>query len=140
MYLQNPRLSKTDSEYIWIFLRKYDQYANELTERAKQFGESVERRTRPVELRFCIEIEYLESAIDLGFIREATSYNELTDEILRQYLAEKAEESNQAVKLEALDSIVRRTLRMDVNYRSAKYRMKSIFARYVTILRRNGLK
>lgn len=42
--------------------------------------------------------------------------------------------------MEALDIIVRKTLRMDVNDRSEKSRMESLFARYVTLLRRNGLK
>lgn len=46
---------------------------------------------RPIDLKFCIDVEYLESALPLGFIKDAESYSSLADDILREYLDTKAE-------------------------------------------------
>lgn len=75
----------------------------------------------------------------LGFIPIVSKYEKLTDGVLRAYLDEKAEKSKKAVNLKNLYSIVRKHLKMDVKDRSAMSRMEYLFARYVSILRRNGL-
>lgn len=90
--LDHPRLTEADSQSIRIFLLLYDQYENEVTARAKQ-------TRNQWNYYFCVDVEYLESAIELGFI-EAQNYE--------AYHKKKAEESNEAITLDGLDAIVRK--------------------------------
>lgn len=95
---------------------------------------------RPVELRFCMDVEYLEPVIDLGFIDGVAPYEDLDSTALRKYVDKTAEKYKQEVTLEALDTIIRKQLHMDMKDRNAKSRMHSIFKNFVTTMLRNGLK
>lgn len=139
--VDHPRLIRTDAESIRVFLKLYDQYSNEVKARAQQLttvGSSSTQVVRPVSLKFCVDPEYLESAIAFGFI-EAETYEDLTDSVLRKYLEKKAEESPEAITLEAIDSIVDRDLRMNMGDKNARSRMESLVVSYHTLLRRHGL-
>lgn len=48
---------------------------------------------RPVDLKFCVDVEFVESSIALGFITKTGSYEKLTDEQVRDFLSKRAEES-----------------------------------------------
>jgi transposase InsO family protein len=136
-----PRLNKANAESIRVFLRLYDQYVEEVRARAQQLvpGEVSTEAVRPVKLKFCVDPEYLESIIALGFIKDVQSYESLTDEILRQFLETKSQESKESVTIDILDKIVDRSLKMDMTDRNAESRMQNLFVSYHGILRRNGI-
>lgn len=69
--VENPRLTKTDAASIQSFLRDYDQYSREIIERAKRLvGDQVTstETSKPVQVRSCVNAEWLESVVDLCFI------------------------------------------------------------------------
>ena len=140
MSVNHPRLVRTDAESIRVFLRLYDQYSKEVTARVEQLTVSpaTTEAVRPVNLKYCVDPEYLESAIDLGLIEDVEN-DDLTDIHLRKYLEGKAEESRETVSLEVLDEIVNRELRMNIRDKNARSRMESLFVTYHALLRRNGL-
>lgn len=140
--VDHPRLLETDPEAIRVFLRTYDQYSNEVRSRAKQLGSSSSSSepVRPVDFKFCVNVEFLESSIALGFITGAKDYDSLTDEQVRHFLTKRAEESKEAVTLDKLDEIVGRELRTNMRNTNALARMQDLFSSYHTILARNGLK
>lgn len=84
--LDNPQLSEMDPESIPIFLRKYDQYANEVTSRAHQLESDTAstKSVRPVNLKFCVYVKCLESSIALYFILDVTDYADSLDEKIRE--------------------------------------------------------
>lgn len=140
--VNHPRVVRTDPESVRVFLRQYDQYSKEVIARASQISASGTVPTeavRPVNITFCVDPEYLESAIALDLISDVESESELTDTVLRSYLERKAEESKESVNLDALDMIVERDLHMDMTDRNAKSRMESLFVSYHALLRRNGI-
>lgn len=140
--LDHPRLLETDPESIRVFLKKYDQYANEVISRARQLrtSSSGTEPVRPVDLKFCVDVEFLESSIVLEFITDASNYEDLTDEQVRAFLAARATESKEVVTLDMLDDIVKRELRTNMKNNNATARMQDLFSSYITILGRHGLK
>lgn len=140
--VNHPRLSKTDAASICTFTREYDQYAKEIEERARQLVGEHEISTEavtPVHLKYCVDYEWIESVLDLGFIDGVTSYNDLNDEKLRAYLTEKAKESTEVVTLDVLDKIVANQLQMNMEDNDARSRIENLFIAYRSLLRRNGL-
>ena len=134
-------LLQTDSESVRVFLRLYDQYCKEVLSRPAQrtaTGSISTEAVQPVNIKYCVDPEYLESAIALGFI-EATSYDELSEIDLREHLDQKAQESQETITLETLDEIVDINLRMNKKDKNSKSRMESLFVSYHSLLRRNGL-
>lgn len=83
-----PKLERADPESIRKFVNVYDQYVNEVTARACQLGSDVmsNKALRPVDLKFCVGIELIKSCIALGLITDATYYDDLSNEVLRDYL------------------------------------------------------
>ena len=80
--VEHPRLTKTDAASVRLFLRAYEQYAREVNERARQVvGEDVisTEAAKPVQMKYCVNAEWLESLIDLDFIPNVSSYNSLSD-------------------------------------------------------------
>ena len=140
--VSHPRLVETDAESIRTFLRKYDKYCHEIRSRALQIagGSGAADAVKPIDLKFCIDVEYLESSIALGFIPGVDSYETLTDTEVRNFLNSRAVESKEVVTLDKLDKIVDGELRTNMRNNNATARMKDLFASYYTILSRNGLK
>ncbi|PXF46452.1 hypothetical protein BWQ96_03777 [Gracilariopsis chorda] len=140
--IQHPHLKRTDAESIRVFLRKYDQYSTEIKEKARQHTVTNTLSVKPVEpvsLKFCVDPEYLESALALNRIPFVTDIDALTDQDLRAYLEKKAEPSKSCANLSFLDHIVEHELRMDMRDIGARSRIESLFISYHTLLRRHGL-
>ena len=147
--LNYPTLSKSDAESIRVFLRKYDQYAVEVRARHQQLVSTQDESfssepARPIALKFCADTEWLLSTLALGLIKDTqgnpvSSYDTLTDEVLRVYLDGKAAASKEVVTISTLDDVIERKLRMDMSDPGAKSRMESLFTSYYTILRQHGL-
>lgn len=139
--VDHPRLARPDPESIRRFLNSYDQYVHEVIARGKQLGVSVvgPEASRPVDLKYCVDIEYLKSTIALGLIPSVSSYEELTGNTLREYLDNEAAESRNTVTLTSLESIIKRELRMDMKNPDGSARMRNLFIDYHTLLRRYGL-
>lgn len=83
---------------------------------------------RPVDLKFCMDVDFLESSIDLGFITNDTSYEDLTDEQVRAFVETRSADSKEVVTLEKLDKIVKNELRTNMKNSNAKARMQDLFA------------
>lgn len=140
--VDHPRLTKTDATSIRVFLRAYDQYATEVKERAKQLAAKDVVSTevaRPVNLKFCVDAEWIESLIALDFLDDVTTYEELSDTRLRAYLDDKAVESKEVVTLDVLDDLVAKELRINMADSNAQSRIENLFISYHTLLRRHGL-
>ena len=54
-------------------------------------------------LSFCVDPNWLESIVSLGFIEGVTTTKELDDSTLRAYLEAEAEESKEVVNIKTLD-------------------------------------
>lgn len=84
-----------DPENVRVFLRLHDQCLMEVTTLARQIT-LYELSTDPVRLvnqSFCVDPEYIESSIALGFIEGVSTEKHLTDEILPSHLKNMAIES-----------------------------------------------
>lgn len=114
MFVNLPRLTRTDAESIRMLLCLNDQYSNEFQARAiellglRSVGTEV---TRPVDLSFCVDAEHLESATALDIIA-AADYESLSDAYLCAYLKARAQESKESINYDTLDHIVDRDLGM----------------------------
>ena len=140
--VEHPRLKEFDPESIRSFLHRYDQYTREVDARARQLlhGEVTSAEpVRPVNLKFCVDPQLLDSAIALDYIPDVSSYDELADDVLRTYLDSLSQESKDAMNLTVLDRMVETQLHMDMNVKSADARVQKLFMTYHTILRKNGL-
>lgn len=77
--LDHPRLLQKDSKSIRPFLRKYEQYLNEVYSHARKLMTdtvfSSTETVRPVDLKFCLDVVILESSIALDCIPDTPSYN-----------------------------------------------------------------
>ena len=139
--VDHPRLTATDASSIRVFLRSYDSYVTEVQERARQIVDSSvsTEPVKPVNLKFCVDAEWLESTVALGFIEPIDTVEQLTDERFRAYLDSKAEDSKEVVSLSKLDELVSQELRTDMRDANATSRIQNLFVNYMTLLRRHGL-
>lgn len=64
----------------------------------------------PVDLKFCVDAQYLPTVITLGFIPEATAYQDLDGKILRAYLDGEVKESKEIIIIDYLDDIVQKDI------------------------------
>lgn len=78
--------------------------------------------------------------MDLEFLDGISTYEKLTDKVLRSYFENKSEESTDVVTLHVLDSLVDKELRIDTADSNANSRIENLFFLYFSLLRRNGLK
>lgn len=138
--VEHPKLLRFDPESIRVFLRLYNQYKNELMSRNSQMSsENSTDRPKPIELKFCVDAGYLESLIDLELIKNCSSYEDLTDAVLKTYLESEAEVESKTSGIEKLDELVEKNLRMDMRNPSCMSRMKDLFVCYNLLLKNNGL-
>lgn len=95
--VDHPRLTKFDSAAIRSFFLHYDQYVKEVSARSRQVqsvGSSSESDPiRPVELKFCVDPDWLKSALTMGFIEDCEEYDDLDDDKLRAYLKTKTDKT-----------------------------------------------
>ena len=143
--VNHPQLHSIDPTAIREFLSNYDSYSRTVIARAKQHQldnqskPSTTEITLPVNLKFCVNTQIILSAIELNFIPDVESYDELSDDDLRAYLEQRSVESKEVVNMESLDAIVSRDLRMNMTTRNARARMESLFIAYHGILSRQGV-
>lgn len=98
-----------DSESICSFPRQCDQYANEARARAKQISTGPDTEssqtsepTLSISLKFCINVEFLESLIALRFIINPEDYQTVANEDVRAFLDSRLIESEEALTLNRL--------------------------------------
>lgn len=75
---------------------KYDTYCKDILEPAQQLNvqgwETIES-IRQVQLKYCIDAEYLESALFLGLIGYVENYDDFDDDQLREFFESKSTET-----------------------------------------------
>ena len=140
--VDHPRLTNTNPKDIRVFLSRYDQYSKEVTARALQLSVVNSTTTEParlVSMTYCVDYEWLQSCIDLEYIPDDETPQDLTDTKLRLYLESEAEEEKHTTTITDIDAIIKREFVMNMSDSSSRSRMKSLFTSYVLSLRRNGL-
>lgn len=90
-------------------------------------------------LNFCVDADWIESLIELGFIAYVSSYKLLTDGQLRLHLDKKAEYYKEVVTISNLDKLVEDTLHFNIKNSDARCSVEKLFISYHSLLRRNGL-
>lgn len=95
--------------------------------------------TGPVQLKFCVAADWLDSNIDLGLIDDFLHNQELHDDQLKDYLELKVQENRDNVTVEALNDNIRdgwQVCMNDTNWRSS---IIKLFTAYVSIIRQKVL-
>lgn len=93
-----------------------------------------------MKLKYYVDAQHFTSWIELGLIEYVTSFDDTTNEQHRKYLYKEAEHSKDAATLKILDELVKKKLKMSMDDRSAKSRMQSLFANYISLLSQNSVK
>lgn len=77
--LDDPHLLETYPESARTFLLRYNHYSTTVLARSKQITtDSLSTEAiKPVDLKFCVDPEFLESSIALGFIPNAVDYEKI---------------------------------------------------------------
>lgn len=130
--VDHPRLTKTDAETIRTFLR-YNQYEKKVKERTHQLVAEVivaNENVLPARLKFCMDPEYLESSLVLGFIEDDANFDDLKETFLRSFLNSKTIEEMSTVTIDSIGTIVESQLYMNLADSSAKSRMQNLFVCY----------
>lgn len=146
--VDHPCLTKTDPSSICTFLKAYYQYCRTVIGKAKQLQAGADAADKtiiteasiPMKLKYCIDATHFSSYIALGLIKDATSFDSLTEAKLRDYLDESAAESKDTATLEGLDELVTQELVMDMSNLSAKFRMQNLSIDYHSLLTKGELK
>lgn len=136
-------MESTNASSILKFVLEYKKYAKEVEGRARQVRPSAETAMTepvgPVNMKFCVDMKWLESTIALGFIDGIEEYDRLSDKVLFDFLESLAKEPKETINIESLDEIIGRELRMNISDTNAGSRVKNLFKSYPAILCRNGL-
>lgn len=77
-------------------------------------GDISTEASKPTDLKFCVDIDFLPSAIALREIMGVRTYDVLADVALRMYLDDEAVEIRTKVTLDSLDKVVKKGLQMDM--------------------------
>lgn len=111
--VNHPRLAKTDTVSVLLLLSDSDYYVIDLHERARKLiiksFVSIEP-IRPVNLKYCVDTEWLESLLELRLIEGFNNYDSLTEYVLWDYLDSNSEKSKDAFNLDGLKNIVKQAL------------------------------
>ena len=138
--INNPKMWKLNAVSIRLFLRKYEAYKTEIQARALQLGSSANTYSiQPIHVKYCMDTQMLQSALDLQLIPNATRYKALTEDCLLDFLESEAEYAQTMLSLSDTANIVSSSLRMDMKNKCAKSRMQNLFIDYNSILRRHGI-
>lgn len=137
--VDHPRLTNTDAASIGTFLHEYDQYLKEDHQRVRQvLGADVTttEAATTVQLKYCVDAEWKEFIIALGFITDVASYKELRDHVLRTYFEGNFKDRKEAIIIEAFDKLIENNLRMDLSDTDARSRTEMLFVSYRSHLTR----
>lgn len=91
---------------------------------------------RPVNIKFCIKPEYLDSAIAMGFLSGVIIHKELTEPVLSREIESKTNEFKELISLKNLDKIVKRELKIRITDRNVN--IKWPFSKCVRTLCKTG--
>lgn len=81
-----------------------------------------------------MHLELLELMIELDFMNDVKSYENLTYQLLKVYFNEEAHESKGVVTIEWINGIIQEKLRIDMCDDDARARCRESVCIYVTIL------
>lgn len=88
--------------------------------------------------KFRLDVEMLESFINLAFFVDINSYDRLTNELLRTFLDYKEEEYRKTVKYEGLEDLITSEIQINMKEKDAAYHMQLILFSCKLILIRHG--
>lgn len=60
----------------------------------------------PVNLKYCLDSERLESVLALGYLQKATTYDDVEDEELREFLDSEKQERRRTITTNNFDRII----------------------------------
>lgn len=136
--VEQPFFHWVDPESTRVFLRKYGGYCHKLRSRTSQLSvdslHSLEP-ARPVGPIYCIDEEQLESAVECGMVNICDNFQSLTDNILQFFLEKEVTKSANVITLDEPLKMFHSFLKMDMNVKSARNRMKLLFRKYKSLLR-----
>lgn len=88
----------------------------------------------PTELTCCVDVHHFTSCIELGYIKNIPSFDDMINEQLCKYLGKDAEDSKDAVALKSLNELVEKKLKTNMVNRNDKFGMQSLFPSYPSML------
>lgn len=138
--LDHPGLVHTDPGSIRAFLIKHDQYNHAVLACARQltYGSLTTEAVTPIDLKYCVDVEFLQANIGLGFL-EANPHDDLTDDFERAFLEEGGGESKEHINIYQLNKMLAAHLCTNMRNNNAAARMKDLFKSYYALHTRHGL-
>lgn len=76
-----------------------------------------------MQIKYCIDAWHFISCIEFGFIDFVTSFDDMTYAQLLEYLDSKAKESKAVVTLDALNELMKKKLKTNMDSRNPKFVM-----------------
>jgi hypothetical protein len=135
--IKHPILRRLGKQNIRTFLTERDAYSREIEERSAQENGTV---GRPVSLKFSVDHPVLESFDELGqFGVDVTKVDLVTDNLLRTWLDKHQEIKKDGLSAAQEQTIVNRSLRINMAERDCEQRIIMLFADYKSLLRCNGM-
>jgi hypothetical protein len=132
-----PVLKKLDKQNIRKFLREREAYVREINERKAQDGITF---GKPVSLTFSVDPAVLASLVDLCQLgTHIDRISIVTDAIISKWLESHQEVKKDTLSASRVQSLVEKSLRMNMSERDAKKRILILFAEYTCLLRVHGL-
>lgn len=92
-----------------------------------------------VSLKFCVDVEWLDLTVTLGFIDGFTIVGDVIEVALQAYLESKSGVFKEVLTLDKVDYTVQRDLRISMRDANATLWIQNLFVNYHSILRRQGL-
>lgn len=117
-------------------MSKYENYLRELASRPSQVT-SVAITTEAVQaiaLKYCMEHEYLDSLLTLGFIPGAETHNDLQYANLREYLETQERASKQAITIQKLNRRGKADFKTNRHDKESVGRTHNLLASYHALL------
>lgn len=137
---EHPGLSKTDAASVRAFLRLYDQYTRELTERAPQIvGNDVisTKAVRLARLKFRVNPGWLDSLIDFNFIPRCPLVIHSKTRSFENFWKRKSKIQD-VVTIDTLGKLTKEELWINMTDLDARSRSQTVFVLYCSISRRHG--
>lgn len=127
--VDRSRPTKKNSTSIRYLLREYSPYAREVRERTQYIAFETVLSThiaKTIQIKFWVNYEQLESAINLSFISSVDSYDDLEDAALRMYLQSRGTCVKDIVISNMLDNIFKEHLQVDMTYNEDLSRIENL--------------